>query len=59
MKKFKAKMALLVAVSLPGLALNSCWSAMLTEMRDGALTGLGNYTQDTTYNWLDDLRADE
>ena len=53
MKNLRVKWALLTAMSIPGLALNSCWNVLLAEMRDAAITGFGNFTQDTTYDLLD------
>ena len=53
MKNLKTKWALLVAMSMPGLAVNSCWTIFMTEIRDGAIAGLGAFTQDTAFDLLD------
>jgi len=55
MKSFKTKWALIVALAIPGMAVNSCWTAFLAEMRDSAIAGVGNFTQDTAFGLLDDF----
>jgi len=53
MKNLKMKWALIVALAIPGMALNSCWSVFLAEVRDAAIAGVGDYTQDTASSLLD------
>ncbi len=53
MKNLKMKWALMVAFAIPGLAVNSCWTMFLMEMRDAAVEGVGDFTQDTTFDLLD------
>ena len=53
MKNSKMKWALIVAFATPGMAVNSCWTIYLAEMRDAAVAGLGDFTQDTTFSLLD------
>ncbi len=53
MKNLKMKWALMVAFAIPGLAVNSCWTMFLTEMRDSAVAAVGDFTQDTAFNLLD------
>jgi len=53
MRKLKTKWALIVAFAIPGMALNSCWSVFLAEVRDAAIAGVGDYTQSTASDLLD------
>jgi len=53
MKSFKMKWALIVALAVPGVAVNSCWTAFVAELRDSSIAGVGTFTQNTMLDLLD------
>ncbi len=52
MKTSKAKWAMIAALMVPGMMVNSCFNAFLMEIRNGAVEATGNFTRDTAMELL-------
>jgi len=55
MKKLRMKWVLIVTLAIPGMALSSCYAVLLGELRDAAITAVGDFTQNTASDLLNSL----
>lgn len=53
MKTSKTKWAMIAALMVPGMMVNSCLTTLLMEVRDGAIAATGDFAQTTALELLE------